>query len=308
MALMVLYPTMDSHAKDKNMPTVHPPINQDLSANPIIHDLNRDRNSLQEAVDWWNKAYIAGLILTVLIAGFTGLSQFKAIMRSKALVAVQQRIENESGRLLEEDLKRKDLQIGQLNKDAEAIKSEASKAKRESEEKIAGLSTQAEQLRADAEKSKAEIASAQAEAARANERAAEANRKTEEERLARVRIEERIASRAVGFRNEHDNLVGLLKPFAGSHAVVNWIGGDQESRDLSVVVAETLRDSGWNVTDVSNTTFPAPVGLIWRIDNRSAAGRSLIAALSSISMAAIVPLAPTDDLVAVIVVGVKPPL
>jgi DNA anti-recombination protein RmuC len=49
------------------------------------------------------------------------------------------------------------------------LESDAAKAKRESDEKIAELRAQAEVLRADAEKSRAEIASAQAAVAKASE-------------------------------------------------------------------------------------------------------------------------------------------
>src|SRR5713101_6203671 len=60
-----------------------------------------------------------------------------------------------------------------------------------------------------------EIAAVNCLAGDANERAAEANRTAEQEKLARVRLEERFAWRRINPK-EHDALVALLKPHAGA--------------------------------------------------------------------------------------------
>ena len=94
------------------------------------------------------------------------------------------------------------------------------KARLAAEERIASL----HQRVAEANKAASEAA---ARAAEANKSAAEANEKAEKERLARVKIEARMAPRRLS-SEQHRSLVARLNPFAGEHF---WVITETNDRD-----------------------------------------------------------------------------
>jgi hypothetical protein len=117
---------------------------------------------------------------------------------------------------------------------------------------------------------------AEQSAGEANERAAKANLLAEQERLARVKIEERLAWRRISPR-QHDVFVEELKPFAGSLAVVSaFSNADIESKTFASDISQVLKDAGWKAPlDLTNTTSNLPVGIVCRLDTSKAAGSAL---------------------------------
>lgn len=86
------------------------------------------------------------------------------------------------------------------------------------------------------------IADANAEAARAIARAAEANEKAESEKLARVKIEQKLADRTV----EHAaSLVDALKPHEGQPYKVTTFWDMREPMQLANFLHKVLQTSGW---------------------------------------------------------------
>jgi hypothetical protein len=141
-------------------------------------------------------------------------------------------------------------------------------------------------LSAEAESAKAQIAEAQA-------RAAEANQKAEEDRLARVKIEEYLAPRAI-LQDQGERIVEKVKPFAGTPFDVA-IDPAVEAELPSTLINMLGLGAGWKWHKYpnSNTVFPPGVGILVarrglqirynrsRSDDFSAPASALRAALSA---------------------------
>lgn len=97
----------------------------------------------------------------------------------------------------------------------------------------------------DRQQSRERVAGLDAAVAEANTRAAEANQKAEGERLARVRIEERLAPRVI--RPEQlQQIVAALSRFPGTAANV-WIAGEtEEIGALSRIILMALQLAKWD--------------------------------------------------------------
>lgn len=163
---------------------------------------------------------------------------------------------------------------------------------------------------------KHDLAATNERAAQANERAARLEKEAaalkesaEAERLARVKIEERIAWRRVG-PTLYKRFLKELTPFAGSIINLNPLGnGDPETGIFTEDIAKLMRAAHWEVQIATgNVQIPVPVGLICRVDDQTPAGRALIVFLRTFPDVVILP--PTQGsrgVVADITVGVRPP-
>jgi hypothetical protein len=129
----------------------------------------------------------------------------------------------------------------------------------------------------------------------------------EDERLARVKIEERLAWRRVD-PTLYQKFVKELTPFAGSVVSLNPLGnGDPETDTFAEDIAKLFHDSHWKaLVGSGNIAIPAPRGLICRVDESSAAGKALAAVLKQLPGAVIIPTA-LQGTVAAITVGLRPP-
>jgi hypothetical protein len=160
----------------------------------------------------------------------------------------------------------------------------------ERQAEIAGLITQAEEAR------KA--------AAKANEQAAEANEKAEEERVARLKIEERLAPRRIS-PEEHQRLVAALSPYRGSSVQMTKLG-DLEAGRFADDISLVFHESGWNVTLNYAGIVAPPVYNLRCVVNESASGKALGAALKNLPSAE-VQYSPDLPVAGRIFVGLKPP-
>ena len=151
-----------------------------------------------------------------------------------------------------------------------------------------------------AAKAEGGIANAQAEAAKANKAA-------EDERLARIKIEDRLAWRRVD-PGRYLSFIEELKPFKGSVVFLNPLGnGDPETDTFTEDIAKLLRDSSWEVRiGKGNTGIPAPRGLICRVDESTPAGMALAKVLGTLPTPTIIPTHLNLE-VATITIGLKPP-
>ena len=150
-----------------------------------------------------------------------------------------------------------------------------------------------------------EIVRLQEQTAAALKSAAEANRVAEEERLARVKIEERLASRRIG-KGEHDSIVAVLKPHAGAIVEFTKIG-DMEAAAFAEDLLKTLKDAGWGVRlSIAGMVLPPPYGVKCWVNENLPAGKALAEAVRKLPNATI---ESNPDLPAVgrILVGLKPP-
>lgn len=143
--------------------------------------------------------------------------------------------------------------------------------------------------RADALKAAAEVASATFDiedakraAAEANARAAEANQKAEEERLARVKIEERLAPRVLT-QADVGSLVVKLKSFPGTQ-VAMFVANGNEPTALANTLMQALETAGWKLSATQGDTGGDSGIVVELTDNADAeAGRAAQALADGLS-------------------------
>lgn len=180
---------------------------------------------------------------------------------------------------------------------------------------IAALNLKASQANEHAAREEVEAASARELAGAANQRAAtlqkqaaSLRKEAEDERIARTKIEERLAWRRVS-PSKYKHFVALLSPYAGASVYLILEGnGDPDTDTFAADIAKLLHDSHWNVTTGSNTVIPAPRGLICQVDDTKAAGKALTIVLKQLPGARIergarLPI----GVVGAITVGLRPP-
>ncbi len=128
----------------------------------------------------------------------------------------------------------------------------------------------------------AESDKAKAAAADANARASEANQKAEEERLARVKIEQRLAPRVLTPQQIADLISTLSKT---NHAPVDMFvaGQTKETEDIASVIAEALNQSGWSCMSWAWTGVGGVAGVSILV--RSGASPATIASTNALSSA-----------------------
>jgi len=116
---------------------------------------------------------------------------------------------------------------------------EQADTQRRHDEEMTRIHQDAARLTAEAEASRAQIAEAHA-------RAAEANQKAEEERLARIKIEERLAPRGVP-PERFPVLVTALSPFAGTTIGIWQAGEFPETGGVTQIALAALQGARWDV-------------------------------------------------------------
>jgi hypothetical protein len=159
------------------------------------------------------------------------------------------------------------------------------------------------------------VAGANERAARAEEGAADANRLAEQERLARIKIEERMAWRRVSPK-QHQTFVEALRPYKGSIVELEKFG-DLEASVFADDILRVLSDSGWNVrlsvTGQRATLYIGPglnpmYGLRIEVNDALPAGRALASVFKELNAVSITRMSSTGQVVAHIQVGIRPPL
>jgi hypothetical protein len=152
---------------------------------------------------------------------------------------------------------------------------------------------------------RAEIVRLSKETADANVRASEANQKAEEEKLARIKLEERLAWRRISPK-EYPAFVAALKPFKRSVVEVTKLG-EVEAGQFADDVVKMFADSEWGVQLRTIGTFSPPqYGLQCEVNEGMPGGKALAAILKMLPTASVrsTPELPT---VARILVGLRPP-
>jgi len=129
--------------------------------------------------------------------------------------------------------------------------------------------------------------------------AAEANRLTEQDRLARVRIEERLAFRLIADSDRQD-IIEILKRFAHAGRMVDIVKDpdDAEVSGLARQLFGVLTDSGWKPKMLTDAPIESFSGIAVEVArNNSAgnleAGNTLVSAFSK---AGLIIKGPTDTL------------
>jgi hypothetical protein len=143
-----------------------------------------------------------------------------------------------------------------LNKQATDAYNQAEHARKEADSFELDIA-KAKQGAADADEraSKAEenLGSAKRDAAVANERAAEANKIAEGERLARLKLEKRLAPRTLN-NDQQRRIESKIKPFSGTPYELA-VDPVPEAINLLKTVDAILRSSGWTNKESAKTDF-----------------------------------------------------
>lgn len=166
---------------------------------------------------------------------------------------------------------------------------------------LASLNAEAAMARKDAAQAERDLAQANQRAAEANERAkraeehaAQANSVAEQERLARVKIEERIAARHLT-GDEEQEVATKLRRFAGQKINLVAYAGDAEAIAIATQIGETLQRARWVVNaSVVQEYSRAVAGILVEVgpgaDKSSlGAANSLVSALSKERLATVGP-------------------
>jgi hypothetical protein len=126
--------------------------------------------------------------------------------------------------------------------------------------------------------------------------AADANRLAEQDRLARVKIEERLAPRFIA-HSDRQNIIAALKPFASAGRMVDIVKhpDDAEVSELARQVITVLADSGWKPTMLPDAPVDSGVAVEAARNNPQNldAGRALVSAFAGAGLAVS---GPTDTL------------
>jgi hypothetical protein len=140
----------------------------------------------------------------------------------------------------------------------------------------------------------------------AMERAASLQKQAEDERLARMKIEGRLAVRTISEKDYFD-LIAALKPHGGAVVEVSRLIGDMEAEPFGARIISALEESGWSVrVSGAGVRMPPVYGLQCAVNEGLPAGRALAQAFKSLPTAHIVS-NPELPVVARIVIGLKPP-
>lgn len=111
-------------------------------------------------------------------------------------------------------------------------------------EELARLQTESDSARARIAQAQVQIADAHKEAAAANAHAAEANRIAEGERLARVKIEERMAPRRLTIEQQQ-RVIAQITPF-GRQSYSPGVTNQTEAIDFLRVMERVFQSAGWH--------------------------------------------------------------
>jgi ABC-type multidrug transport system fused ATPase/permease subunit len=149
------------------------------------------------------------------------------------------------------------IRLLKLNADLSAIKDTEGE---ENTRKLASVNARAEEAVASAANAVRDTEVARREAAEANERAAKANEVAEGERLARVKIEERIAPRVLSPAQLAD-IKTRVQPFASGATKVAFLApADSEPAHLGKPLLDMLRSAGWMVSNLWGHNIARAVG------------------------------------------------
>lgn len=173
-----------------------------------------------------------------------------------------------------------------LRRDLAATNARAEEAKADASQSLAA----AKQAESNLASANARAEEAKAESAEANARAAEANRIAEGERLARVKIEEKLAPRSIT-QKQIDGLSKRLKPYFGISIDILQIGESPEITHFRSLIENPLRAAGLSLfssTAVGSGSFVGlSVGvLVDASESDKIAASALLSALNAEGIAA----------------------
>jgi hypothetical protein len=174
---------------------------------PEIQSLTIRVQSLSHSVDWWNTAMIWGLALAAIAAVFVVIATRIVVSKTGELSTAQ------------------DLLSEAKDRDRDVKIAEAQKAAGEAHERAS---------------------KADERAFKTEKEAARLTKEAEDERMARVKIEERVAWRHLT-KEQQSGIAGRLKRFANQWGNIGRVSYDAEITAFATDIAQTLSAAGWHV-------------------------------------------------------------
>lgn len=204
---------------------------------PDIQTLTSTVQGLESSVNRWNSVALWFIFATAIVAIGYFVVSYVASKKASQLKTAQDNLLRAKDEQLVFDLKEKDVQIAEAN-------------------------AKAEDARKGTETAKTEAAKANAEAAKANEKA-------ESERLARLKIEERLAPRFLTTEQQNE-LSEKLKKFAGQNLDIFAFGDTPEIIRITYLVNSALISAGWITRAWTVTAGPTVSEIIVLLRKESA--------------------------------------
>jgi hypothetical protein len=132
----------------------------------------------------------------------------------------------------------------------EKLSEVANKIQRTADNEVASLYREASEARKDAAIARKETASFQRDIASANAHAAEASEKAERERLARLKIEAKLAPRSLTGKDQF-GIIEKIKPLGPQRIDIFMYPSDAEILDIADQIAGTLNAAEWSIAAFS---------------------------------------------------------
>ncbi len=179
-----------------------------------------------------------------------------------------------------------ELEIAKANKGAAAANERAAKAEEhlgESNERAANALRAAGEAKRDAESFRLDIAKANEQAANAEKESARLSKAAEQERLARVKIEETLAWRTLS-NEQKVRITNRIHPYVAQEFMIVTYQDDGECMDLMNAIYGTLVSAGWKYPNPQWSMLVTLVrGIVLRISpEASAATKSAGEALAAV--------------------------
>jgi len=202
-----------------------------------IQSLTSEITGLSASVDWWNSAIIIMMIVAAAAATGLFLTQGIAFRRARELANTEAKLNTAKDSQLALDMKDKDQKIAVATQGAAQAQERAGKA----EENLAAANERAANALQHAAEAQKTAESFRRDIAQANERSAEANRVAEQERLARIKIEEKLS----GWRLEPESQMRLTKALTPFSGVAFDLAVNPTEYRFMETLDEILLNAGW---------------------------------------------------------------
>ena len=249
-----------------------------------IKETKEKVDTLEESV-WWPKfwlysALILGGISAVLIAIFT----LRSESRTEDLRAAERYLTTLELARIKGDA---DTQIAAINAETEKARNVQEQLRKDN----ISLQTNLEKERTARLQLEGKTDGFRLDIAKANAQAAEANKIAEGERLARVKIEEKLAHRSISMA-QIVKLSLRLKPYAGTPVDMLQIGESPEIANFHTLVVAPLRDALWLPVSSTAVGSGAFIGLAVAVlpdatDSEKLAATALLSAFNAEGIMAI---------------------
>jgi hypothetical protein len=252
--------------------------NNNESDMPDIPTLTRHVQELAGAHGFWNNFSVIFVALTAIAAVLYFIGQWKTIQRGNELSNVQSELIRAKDEELARNLKDKEVEAKRIEIEG---RENVARVKADADEKIAGLTAEAERAKAERAEADKQIATAKADAARAKEGIANAEARSleasaevsrlrvtvanaERERAmaqkALLELQEQVRPRRLT-ASQRAKLLEILRSGPKGKVTFEIFVGDTEASDFLDEIAQVLAEAGWIISGGAQSVVSPPRGI-----------------------------------------------